>query len=120
MKKKRLIKILAISSVVFLIILIIQLNFCNRTRAVDDKNRSNTKSCSAFRVNEIIKPSQYHYKSHLNKNFEKDFSQPDWSIGAATTSWSNFVFISGYNKYSYHKKRIKLPLCRAQLQVYLC
>ena len=120
MKEKRLNKILAISSVVFLFILIIQLNFCNRARAVGDKNRSKTKSCSTFLVNEIIQPSQYHYNSYLNKNFEKDFSQPNWSIGATATSWRNFVFVSGYNKYSYYKKRIKLPLCRAQLQVYLC
>jgi len=120
MKENRFIKIFALSAVVFLFILIVQLSFCNRARATDDKNNSTKKNCSTFLVREIIKPQLYHYKSHLYKNFEKHFNQPNWSTDLITINWSSLVFTTGYIKYSYYKKRIKHPLSRAQLQVYLC
>ncbi|MGD9993717.1 MAG: hypothetical protein AB7S69_10485 [Salinivirgaceae bacterium] len=120
MKENRFIKTFALSAVAFLFILIVQLSFCNRAKAIDDKNQSTKKSCNTFLVSEIIKPSHYHYKSHLNKNFEKHFNQPTWSTSATTINQSSLVFITGYIKYSYYKKRIKHPLSRAQLQVYLC
>lgn len=120
MKKKKLNIISAISSVVLIFILIIQLDFCRRVKGFDIHRNPNTKSCDIFLFREVIKPSQYLLHIHINKNLEKEFNQINWSDNSVITRWKYMVFVTGLDQYFYYRNKIRLSLSRAQLQVYLC